>query len=464
MKIKHSVIAVMFVMMTSGICHAQHKASPTYRDWSEDARTITEGTSDKYRQAENIYRWICANISFDTSNTVFTADECWEKKTGGSQGFCEVYQRLAEAVGLETYIISGKIKNLHNEISQEDHLWLMVKIKDGWILTDPTWGAGSVSDGVFTKSDGDMSWFHVDPYIMIMSHFPTSKGDQLISPSIDYETFAKLPYIDPAVARLGMNGRQTLNAAIEGKLDQPFTYGTVTEDMLIREIPMNGTVRQGDICRFISGNSLKYNYEIRIDDEPIPAICWNVNASTRTAEFIISGEKKMVIYVLDRNAPEGEVAAAFEYKIIEGDKNALEAIAAYDPYLTDEIRSADNANIPFMRQLGIDGHKVLSDLRAHEAYALPVMYKNLEKIEIIDVPFHSPLKVGETYTFEFRSNTADTFVIINEDIFIKNWDKSAKKQGIYKKTVTIEKPGFIGIGINVGGKEYKLLLEYEVIY
>lgn len=455
--------ATAIALLLTTVSHAQYTPSPTFRDWTEDSKSITAGATSKYGQAEKIYRWLCDNIEYDMSKTIFTADECWNARMGCSQAYCEVFQRLAEPLGLETVIITGDIKNNLNEITPDSHAWMMVKIDDGWILTDPTWGAGSITDGRFVKSDGDMSWFHVDPYIMITSHLPASKGDQLISPSIDRETFSRIDYIDPAFGKLGLNGRQALNSALKDELDLPFIYGAVSEDMLLNRIPLKGTVKTGDILSFESGNSLKYEYEIRIDDKPIPSGSWNVSGSRRTAEFIISGSEKMMIYVLDRNASEGEVAAAFEYEIESGGKSGWEAIEAYDPYLTDELRLAENMNVPFMRQMGIDGHMVLADLRAHAAWAVPVLYKDLEKVRLINVPFHSPLKVGETYTFEFETDGDENFVIINEDIWHRTWDRQAKREGIYKTEITIDKPGFIGIGINVGGKRHRLLIEYEVI-
>lgn len=453
---------ILVASLATGICNAQHKVSQTSRDWSADANSIIKGEKSKLRQAELLYRWISSNISLDTSGTIGTADECWDLKSGASLGFCELYYRLAEAVGLQTYIITGVAKNQSGDI--HDHVWLMTKIDDGWIFVDPSWGAGSVIDGIFKKSEGDMSWFNVDPYIMITSHYPTSKGDQMISPSIEREDFDSLEYIDPIFGTLGLRGRKSLNIARTDSLKLPKIYGTVTEDMHLKEIPLDGIIDEAAICHFESGGSLKYNYEIRIDDEPIPSSCWTISPSMRKAEFIISGSNNMMIYILDINAAEGEVAAAFEYEIREGGPEAYKAIEMHDPYLTNEIREADNVNIPFMKKVGIDGHKVLADLREYGAWAIPILYKDLEKIEIIDIPMHSPLKVGETYTFEFRSKVDEKFVIINEDIWEKVWDKKAMKEGIYKMTLTIQKPGFIGLGINVGGREYKLLLEYEVVY
>ena len=452
---------ILAASLTAGVCDAQHKVFPSSREWTSDAKNIVKTETKKYNQAEMLYKWICSNIALDTSGTVETADDCWNLRKGGSLAFCELYYRLAESIGLESYIITGVAKN--QEGGMYDHVWLMVKIDNGWIFTDPSWGAGSIIDGIFHKSEGDMSWFNVDPHIMITSHFPASKGDQLISPSIDKETFENLKYVDPIFSSLGLNGRRALNIASVDSLSLPKIYGTVTEDMQLRRLPLDGIMKEATICNFESGNSMKYNYEIRIDNEPIPASSWTVSPSSRSAEFIIAGSESMMIYVLDRNAKEGEVAAAFEYKVLEGGLDAYRAIEMHDPYLTYEIREAKNVNIPYMREVGIDGHMVLEDLRENNAWAIPILYKGLDKIEIIDVPMHSPLKVGETYTFEFRAKSDDKFVLVNEDIWHKVWDKGSMKEGIHKMTVTVAKAGFIGLGFQLQGKEYKLILEYEAV-
>ena len=111
---------ILVASLATGICNAQHKVSQTSRDWSADANSIIKGEKSKLRQAELLYRWISSNISLDTSGTIGTADECWDLKSGASLGFCELYYRLAEAVGLQTYIITGVAKNQSGDI--HDHV------------------------------------------------------------------------------------------------------------------------------------------------------------------------------------------------------------------------------------------------------------------------------------------------------------------------------------------------------
>lgn len=125
---------ILVASLATGLCNAQHKVSQTSRDWAADANNIIKGEKSKFRQAELLYRWVCSNISLDTSGEIGAADECWDLKSGASLGFCELYYRLAEAVGLQTYIITGVAKNQNGDI--HDHVWLMAKIDDGWIFVE----------------------------------------------------------------------------------------------------------------------------------------------------------------------------------------------------------------------------------------------------------------------------------------------------------------------------------------
>lgn len=62
---------------------AQTQLSPTRYDYSQVAQQITQGCTTDYDRAKAIYRWLCANISYDTSYSIYTADDCWDRKRGG---------------------------------------------------------------------------------------------------------------------------------------------------------------------------------------------------------------------------------------------------------------------------------------------------------------------------------------------------------------------------------------------
>ena len=108
MKAKVLVAALALLMSVAGIAQTGNPAyevSPSRYDYSPAARQITEGCTDKYDQVKAIYRWLCANISYDTSYTIYTADECWDNQRGVCQAYCELFYRLAEPLGIDVHVI-----------------------------------------------------------------------------------------------------------------------------------------------------------------------------------------------------------------------------------------------------------------------------------------------------------------------------------------------------------------------
>ena len=151
-------------------------------------------------RARKIYDWICDNIQYDTSKQIYNADGCWEIRRGVCQAYCELFCHLAEKVGLTVEIITGKAKTSQGEIAVEKHAWLFVYTDEyNGIFIDPTWGAGSVENGIFVKNSDTSSWFGVSPYWMAYSHFPDdvywTKTGKI---SITEELFAKLPFRAPS--------------------------------------------------------------------------------------------------------------------------------------------------------------------------------------------------------------------------------------------------------------------------
>lgn len=163
-------------------------------------------------KAKAIYKWLCDNISYDVTCQIHDADTCWKQKCGVCQAYCELFYHLGKAVGLTVDIISGKSKQRDGKISEKSHAWVFVYTNgyDG-IYIDPTWGAGCVSEtGEFIKSDGDLTWFDVQPAWMIYTHFPDNKEwiklEQL-NEVLTEDIFGKLPFMEPS----SKNGLECLN-------------------------------------------------------------------------------------------------------------------------------------------------------------------------------------------------------------------------------------------------------------
>ena len=144
---------LLFLLLTAYICaNINAQISETHYDYTELAKQITSNCNSKTEQAHNIYQWICENIEYDTTYKVYTADDCYDQKKGVCQAYCELFYRLGEPLGLKTTIIPGKSKDQHGQIERAKHAWLYVEVEEKNILIDPTWGAGSIKDGVFVRS------------------------------------------------------------------------------------------------------------------------------------------------------------------------------------------------------------------------------------------------------------------------------------------------------------------------
>ena len=164
-------------------------------DYKVVAKDITSGTEGKYEKAEALYLWICENISYDATNRYRTADECWNHRSAVCQGYCELFYRMAETVGVKSRLVFGKCK--FNDTVLEEHTWLSVRTERGTILLDPTWGAGQMVQGRFYRMSDPLLWFDIDPYWMIFTHYPDSKRNQHLDKPISLEQFTALPYMTP---------------------------------------------------------------------------------------------------------------------------------------------------------------------------------------------------------------------------------------------------------------------------
>ena len=107
--------------------------------------------------------------------------------------------------------------------------------------------------------------------------------------------------------------------------------------------------------------------------------------------------------------------------------------------------------------------KLIEELEANSTDTVPIMYGGLEKVEIINIPLHSPLKVGQEYTFEFKCSNWRHYAVINGDIWHESWDRTARKGGIYRMTVKITEPGSVMLAYS-NGTSYNFFLEYTATY
>ena len=172
-------------------------------------------------KARAIFTWIATNVKYDMeayskgeapiAYSFRTQEEKLAKqrkfkddlalktlksKKAVCQGYAQLFESLAERVGLEAVVIPGTSKSLLTHIGRQpgasDHAWNAVKINGKWQLLDVTWGAGTVTGNplafAFRFNDG---YFLTDPEVFVLNHYPDD--EKWLMTEATKEDFADYP-------------------------------------------------------------------------------------------------------------------------------------------------------------------------------------------------------------------------------------------------------------------------------
>lgn len=230
-------------------------------DYSSITQEIVGTASSSYDKAQAIYLWLCKNIAYDTQGKIRTADECWKARKGVCQGYCELFFRMAETVGLKTKLVYGECKNSIDPKILEKHVWLSVHTEEGELLLDPTWGAGLCVNGKFVQQQSPLLWFNTNPHWFIFTHFPQKDKHQHLDRQVSKGEFTKLPFVNPIIAKLGVTPRKALEQALAGEDTFPVIPVLNTEDL------KKVTLHNVPLCRHLKlGQSYYFQVEKNQDN------------------------------------------------------------------------------------------------------------------------------------------------------------------------------------------------------
>ena len=146
---------------------------------SKIAAFITNNFSTENDKIRAVFFWTASNISYDVPNMYEpnqfdSSQEKIVKSLKSKKGVCihyaEIFNEIANKVGLQSYVIVGYTKQ-NGKVSTIAHAWCASKIDGVWFLFDPTWGSGYVQGEKFYKKLNN-SFFKVAPNKMILSHMP----------------------------------------------------------------------------------------------------------------------------------------------------------------------------------------------------------------------------------------------------------------------------------------------------
>lgn len=152
-------------------------------------------------KARAIYYWICTNIKYDSVSYLTNAITFYHdlekdarhtflRKTGVCSHYASLFQYMSQKCGIEAKKISGYAKGLPFKYvsSETDHAWNVFRIKDIWVLADPTWGR-------LNKEEVESFWFNTPSEAFIYSHFPKDSSFQLLKQPMQLAVFRNLPIV-----------------------------------------------------------------------------------------------------------------------------------------------------------------------------------------------------------------------------------------------------------------------------
>ena len=390
--IQRLLITSIFIL-ASTLLYAQCYVSPTKYDYSTLAKSITKNAKSKLEKNRAIFNWICENIAYDTSYTIYTADECYEQKKGVCQAYSELYYRLCEAVGIKCIIISGKTKDYTGTINEKGHAWIYAELEKGSILVDPTWGAGYTNNNTFTFHKKDF-WFQIDPYWLIFTHFPNDEQFQFLKKTIDFQTFSQLPPLNPSCQYLGFKAQDIFNKIGKKKITSlPHIYSFDKEEALIlNKTPLQETLNPATKYKFEIENPNNLEFAIIVNNTWYHSNQWKKKGNKYTLELLPAEGGELTISIKGKD------------------------MSSYNTLIKYKLTK------PTTRE-----QKYINEKR-------PPIKKSVDfsRIKILKSPKQMNLNPATTYRFEVENPTHQDFAIITNKTwyYSSQWQKKGSKYWI----------------------------------
>ena len=434
----------------------------TQYDWKSIGKELTEGVKSKTEQALALYHFVCQQLSYDVEGKLFHIDECWEKKRGVCQGYCELYYCLAKAVGLECHIVSGEAK-IRNNVC-EAHGWVCVKGDTDWILMDPTWGSGSVDNGRFVRNKDCDVWFDVSPEWMIFRHFPDKAEMQMLTPAISRKVFDKLPCCEP-LGDFGLDGGELLRDMVSGKVSSLPTFMSAGRGVVqLKDWPKTATLKAGQPYTF----SLKKLTDMEVclshEGEWVEEKNWQMNSDgSMTTNYIPFKEGILTLWTM---GTDGKYHGMVQYDVTAPDAEGQARIEKECPWNVPEVAAVKNMKKEFFTRIpGLDAAWVVREAKAGILTSVPVFYPASENQSFVlhEMPLTERLKAGTPYFFNITPVSAEArWAIQNGSHWQNAWE--TLDDGSQRMMVTPQERGTLNLLVehSSAGTGFYVVLQYIV--
>ena len=149
-------------------------------------------------RARAIYTWTAMNISYDVSNkgrinaaTPFgeLVEQTMKTRFAICQGYASVFKALCDACGITAYLVQGYTRQNGN-ITEMSHAWVIAFIDSSFFGFDPTWGAGYITKGRYTRYYNEQ-YFMMKPEVLIRDHMPFDPMWECLNYPITNQDFSK---------------------------------------------------------------------------------------------------------------------------------------------------------------------------------------------------------------------------------------------------------------------------------
>ncbi len=433
----------------------------SYTDWTPMAQKITSGCADDYQRIRAIYQWVCENIDYDTTYSIYRADSCLQERKGVCQGYCELFYQLAKAVGVRVELVGGYSKNHVGFISSAGHMWLFAYTsKDRGIFLDPTWGAGIVNDHKFVRNDNIWTWFNVEPEWLILSHFPDNSVYQMVTPLMTMDEFRALTPANPLWRTYGLDVCELYAKARDNTLELPQFYNRGEGDFEAVDIPLRKSLKVGETYTFRIRMKADREFALMNKGERCMGREWKQEGDgVYSTEFMVRDTGQLTLSLKSKT-----VANYWDNVLLYGIEPPTEAdwakVERLYPLCVPDAKHVKNLDAQGWQLAGVDGRRLLGVVRKQHVKALPTIYYNEgQRLQIIEVPMNESLKIGETYTFAFRPQSGTAWAVINEGSWYKDF---TEEDGVYKIEVTPQRTGTLALYVQLKGRSYLSCLEYKV--
>ena len=434
----------------------------SHYDYTPIAEAITRGLTGDMEKIRAIYDWITRNIAYDTSFKIFHADECWDKGKGVCQAYSELMVEIAAKAGIELELVTGPVKKAYTgEVERDLHAWVIYRRKGDKIhLFDPTWGAGVVSDGVFTFAQNNGLWWDVDPNIMIFTHYSKDYEIQALYLPLTEEEWLNLPPLSPACASTGLRSDELLDMARKKKtIDFPMFYNSITDRIKVIEIPLKATLKAQKTYEF-KVRSL-YGNDIKIYDSSGFHFADKVENDVYHFKYTPHSAGDMSIVAMAKG--ENSYIALIKYNV-EGVSAIQQQIADRDnPWQSQDVIKFAGYKLDKLKALGFNGVKLLSLIKRQAIEGLPDFFNTKGfDFKVGNIPYNYALNVGKQYTFTIRLTSRDQRLALKAgEKWLFDWDYFDDLTASIRVTPT-EKGELFVLGGTNGSNDYSALLKYKI--